>query len=160
MELHRGRGTLPLAIVCVVGGLMVLAAGEGWLLRMLAALLVVVVGGAALVGAVRPFRFVIGPEGLDVRRPGLRGTYRWEQFDALALDERVRLVGVPAAGLGLRATARHPGDGRAAVELLDLTQVREAPEEVAAALARYAGGRFTDTRPAAEEPRTDRETTA
>ncbi|SCE87233.1 hypothetical protein GA0074695_1772 [Micromonospora viridifaciens] len=146
MELHRGRGTLPLAIICVVGGTMVLVAGEGWLLRTLAALGIVVVGGAALVGAVRPFRFVIGPEGLDVRRPGLRGTYRWERFDALALDDRARLVGVPGPDLGLRATARHPRDGRPAVELLDLTQVRETPDEVAAALARYAGGRFTDAR--------------
>ncbi|OKI65091.1 hypothetical protein [Micromonospora sp. CB01531] len=147
MELHRSRGTLPLAIVCVFGGVMVLVAGEGWLLRTLVALGVVVVGGAALVGAVRPFRFVIGPDGLDVRRPGLRGTYRWEYFDALALDDRGRLVGVPAVGLGLRTTARHPRDGRPAVELLHLTQVRESPDEVAAALTRYSGGRFTDARP-------------
>ncbi|MEU2611149.1 hypothetical protein ABZ570_06100 [Micromonospora sp. NPDC007271] len=146
MELHRSRGTLPLAIVCVLGGVMVLVAGAGWLLRMLAALGVVAISGAVLVGAVRPFRFVIGPEGLDVRRPGLRGTYRWEHFEALALDDQARLVGVPAAGLGRRTTARHPRDGRPAVELLHLTQVRESPDEVAAALTRYSGGRFTDAR--------------
>ncbi|MFD0788726.1 hypothetical protein ACFQZ8_32820, partial [Micromonospora azadirachtae] len=40
--------------------------------------------------------------------------------------------------------ARHPLDGRVAVELLDLGQVREKPEEVSAALTRYAGARFTD----------------
>ncbi|MFU8872952.1 hypothetical protein [Micromonospora sp. SL4-19] len=148
MELHRSRGTLPLAIVCVLGGVMVLVAGEGWVLRMLAALGIVVIGSAALVGAVRPFRFVIGPEGLKVRRPGLRGTYRWEQFDSLALDDAAKLVGVPGADLtpSLPTTVRHPGDGRPAVELLDLTQVRESPDEVVAALTRFSGGRFTDAR--------------
>ncbi|MEU0150413.1 hypothetical protein [Micromonospora fulviviridis] len=153
MELHRNRGVLPLALVCVAGGVMVLAvAGDGPVLRMLVALGIVAIGVKVLVGALRPFRCVLGPEGLEVRRPGLRGTYRWEQFAALALDDAGRLVGVPGAGLppGLPVTARHPRDGRPGVELLDLTQVRENPDEVTAALARYAGDRFTDarTRPA------------
>jgi hypothetical protein len=149
MELHRSRGSLPLAVVCVLGGVMVVAVqGEGGVLRTLAALGAVALGGVVLIGAVRPFRFVIGPEGLEVRRPGLRGTYRWEQFDALALDDAGRLVGVPGSGLpaGLRTTARHPHDGRPAVELLVLTQVRENPDEVVAALTRYSGGRFADAR--------------
>ncbi|MCW3817704.1 hypothetical protein ONA91_24935 [Micromonospora sp. DR5-3] len=147
MEVHRSRGTLPLAVACVLGGVTVLAlAGEGSVLRVLAALGAVVLGGVVLVGAVRPFRFLIGPAGIEVRRPGLRGTYRWEQFEALALDDAGRLVAVPAAGLGLRTTARHPRDGRAAVELLDLRQIRESPDDVAAALSRYSGGRFTDAR--------------
>ncbi|MCW3838943.1 hypothetical protein ONA70_02385 [Micromonospora yasonensis] len=147
MELHRSRGNLPLAVSCVVGGVMVLAvAGDGFL-RLLVAVGVVLIAGRVLVGALRPFRFVIGPEGLDVRRPGLRGTYRWEQFDALVLDGAARLVGVPGVGLpGLRITARHPVDGRPAVELLDLTGVRENPDEVVAALTRWSGGRFTDAR--------------
>lgn len=39
MELHRSRGALPLAVACVAGGTMVLAvAGDGGVLRMLAAL--------------------------------------------------------------------------------------------------------------------------
>ncbi|MGR6321422.1 hypothetical protein Q2K19_18640 [Micromonospora soli] len=148
VELHRSRGALPLAIVCVAGGVMVLAvAGEG-LLRRLVAISVILIGGAALLNALRPFRFVIGADGLQVRRPRLRGTYAWAQFDALALDDAGRLVGVPGPGLpsGAPATGRHPRDGRPAVELLDLTQVRESPDEVAAALTRYAGGRFTDAR--------------
>ncbi|MET7969035.1 hypothetical protein [Micromonospora sp. NPDC005305] len=167
MELHRNRGALPLAVVCVAGGVMVLAvAGDGPVLRMLVALGVVAVGVTVLVGALRPFRCVLGPEGLEVRRPGLRGTYQWEQFAALALDDAGRLVGVPAAGLppGPRVTARHPGDGRPAVELLDLRQVRESPDEVTAALVRYAGDRFTDARTgpagADEDTSTDREATA
>ncbi|MFG2059186.1 hypothetical protein ACGFI9_34730 [Micromonospora sp. NPDC048930] len=148
MELHRNRGALPLAVVCLVAGVMVVAAAGDGLLRLLVALGVVLIAGRVLVGALRPFRFVIGPEGLEVRRPGLRGTYRWEHFDALAVDGASRLVGVPGAGLppGLPATARHPADSRPAVELLDLTQVREHPDEVVAALIRWSGGRFTDAR--------------
>ncbi|MFE9692820.1 hypothetical protein [Micromonospora sp. NPDC005806] len=148
VELHRSRGALPLAIVCVAGGVMVLAvAGEG-LLRRLVAVGAVLIGVKVLVGALRPFRFVIGADGLEVRRPRLRGTYRWEQFDALAIDDAGRLVGVPGPGLpsGLPATVRHPYDGRPAVELLDLTQVRESPDEVATALTQWSGGRFIDAR--------------
>lgn len=158
MELHRNRSSLPLAIFCMLGGVVVLALSHpGRLLPMLVALGAIVLGAVVLVGALRPFRFVIGPEGLDVRRPGLRGTYRWEQFDALALDDEPRpgarfgsprLLGVPAAGLppGPKVTARHPLDGRPAIDLVDLDQVRETPDEVAAALARFAGDRFTDAR--------------
>lgn len=158
MELHRNRSSLPLAILCMAGGVVVLALSRpGRLLPMLVALGAIVLGAAVLVGGLRPFRFVIGAEGLDVRRPGLHGTFRWEQFDALVLDDAPRpgarigsprLLGVPAAGMapGPKVTARHPVDGRAAVELLDLTQVREAPDEVSAAMARFVGNRFTDAR--------------
>ncbi|WP_109804721.1 hypothetical protein [Micromonospora sicca] len=157
MELRRDRGPLVLATVCVVGGVTVLIVGGDRVLRTLAALGAVILGGVVLLGALRPFRFVIGPDGLDVRRPGLRGTYRWDQFDALVLDDAPRpgsrsgssrLLGVPGTALppGPPATAYHPADGRAAIELLDLAQVRQAPDEVAAALARYAGDRFIDAR--------------
>lgn len=44
------------------------------------------------------------------------------------------------------AVARHPRARRPAVELLDLGQVRESPDDVAAALTRWSGGRFTDAR--------------
>lgn len=158
MELHRNRNSLPLAILCVAGGVVVLTLSrEGRLLPTVVAFGAIVLGTLVLVGGLRPYRFMIGPDGLDVRRPGLRGTYRWDQFDALALDDTPppgtragspRLLGVPAAGMppGPRTSARHPVDGRAAIELLDLAQVREAPDEIAAALARFAGDRFTDAR--------------
>ncbi|WP_076473419.1 hypothetical protein [Micromonospora avicenniae] len=156
MELRRIRGSLVLPVVCVLGGVALLVVPrEGALLRNLVAVGAVALGGLALLGAFRPFRFGIGPEGLTVRRPGLRRMIRWAEIDALVLDEpppvegtpaSPRLLAVPAPGhpLGLPGTARHPLDGRAAVELLDLGQVREKPEEVSAALTRYAGGRFTD----------------
>lgn len=139
---------MPLAVACVAGGLMVLILADSGLLRLLVAVGAVLVGGAVLVNALRPFRFGIGPDGLVVRRPGLRGTYRWEQFEALALDDAGRLLGLPSAAFppGTRTIARYPGDGRAAVELLDLAQVRESPDEVVAALTRWSGGRFTDAR--------------
>ena len=126
MELRRNRGSLLLAAVCVVGGVMVLAVAGDRVLRTLVALGAVLVGAVAFVGELRPFRFVILPEGLDVRRPGLRGTYRWEQFDALVLDTvhrpdgrrgSSRLLAVPGAALppGPPTTARHPVDGRPAI---------------------------------------------
>ncbi|WP_406042065.1 hypothetical protein OG799_00840 [Micromonospora sp. NBC_00898] len=158
MELRRTRGPLVLAAVCVVGGVTVLAVGgASRFLPTLVAVGAIVLGGVVLLGALRPFRFAIGPDGLDVRRPGLRGTYPWEQFEALALADGPpvqgrpgppRLLGVPGAALPpeILATARHPVDGRAAVELLDLAQVRQSADEVATALARYGGNRFTDTR--------------
>ncbi|MGK5742167.1 hypothetical protein [Micromonospora sp. URMC 103] len=156
MELRRNRGSVVLPLVCVLGGVVLLAMpSRGSALRNLVAVGVIVLGGAVLLGAVRPFRFAIGPEGLSVRRPGLRRTIRWSDLDALVLDvppasqsrpASPRLLAVPAPGvaLGPPATARHPVDGRAAVELLDLDEVRERPEEVAAALTRHAGDRFVD----------------
>jgi hypothetical protein len=156
VKLRRNRGPLVLALVCVLGGVMLLALPhDGRVLRTAVAVGGVLLGGVALIGALRPFRFAIGPEGLDVRRPGLQRTIRWDEIDALALDQpprregrlsSPRLLAVPAAGvtLGLPPTGHHPVDGRAAVELLDLEQVRDRPEEVAAALTRFAGDRFVD----------------
>ena len=52
---------------------------------------------------------------------------------------------MPAQGVPRElVTARHPLDGRPAIELLVLDQVREQPEQVSAALARHAGDRFVD----------------
>ncbi|WP_158554100.1 hypothetical protein [Micromonospora deserti] len=152
VELHRDRGALVLPLACVLGGAVVLAlARHGAVLPKLTGLGAVLLGGVVLVGLLRPFRFAIGAEGLTVRRPGLRRLIRWEEVDALALDQppapsapRLLLVPVPGALLDLPATERHPVDGRAAVELLDLARVRERPTAVATALAEYAGDRFVD----------------
>ncbi|MEU6207914.1 hypothetical protein ABZ814_30530 [Micromonospora musae] len=156
MELRRNRGSLVLPVVCVLVGVALLVVPrEAALLRNLVAVGAIVLGGVVLLGAFRPFRFGIGAEGLTVRRPGLRRVISWPEIDALVLDEPLpvegnpaspRLLMVPTPGqvLGLPANARHPVDGRPAVELLDLGQVRERPDEVSAALTRYAGVRFTD----------------
>ncbi|MCX4388797.1 hypothetical protein OG777_17915 [Micromonospora peucetia] len=157
MELHRNRGGLVLPLACVIGGGVLLALpGENALLRRLVAAGAVLLGGGVLVGLLRPFRFVIGADGLTVRRPGLRRTIPWAQVAALALDQpparnglpsppRLLLVPAPGALGDLPVDGRHPVDGRAAVELLDLGRVRERPAEVAAALTRHAGDRFVDT---------------
>ncbi|MEV1330607.1 hypothetical protein AB0J20_13635 [Micromonospora costi] len=156
MELRRNRGSLVLPLVCVLGGVVLLAMpSRESALRNVVAIGVIALGGAVLLGAVRPFRFAIGPDGLDVRRPGLRRTIRWTEVGALVLDAppvsedrpatpRLLLVPAPGAARGLPTTTRHPIDGRPAAELLDLDQVREKPEEIAAALTRYAGDRFVD----------------
>ncbi|WCN80225.1 hypothetical protein [Micromonospora sp. LH3U1] len=155
MELRRSRGARVLALVCVLGGVVLLALpSDGALLRTIIAVGAVALGVVALVSALRPFRFEISAEGLSIRRPGLRRVIRWTEVDALVLDEpprrdghpqRPRLLLVPVPGVTLEpVTARHPLDGRPAIELLVLDQVREQPEQVSAALTRLAGGRFVD----------------
>ncbi|MCM0677639.1 hypothetical protein NCC78_23550 [Micromonospora phytophila] len=156
MELHRNRGALVLPLVCVLGGVVLLALpGQDAVLRRLVAVGAVLLGGAVLVSLLRPFRFGISADGLTVRRPGLRRVIPWQEVAALALDQppalqgrpstpRLLLVPAPGTMIDVPADAHHPVDGRAAVELLDLERVREKPDEVAAALARYAGDRFVD----------------
>ncbi|MEU5914230.1 hypothetical protein [Micromonospora sp. NPDC047527] len=155
MELRRSRGSRLLALVCVLGGVVLLALpSDGALLRTIIAVGAVALGVVALVSALRPFRFTINADGLTIRRPGLRRSIAWAEVDALVLDEPPRRDGrpdpprlllVPPPGVSVEpVTARHPIDGRPAIELLVLDQIREQPEQVAAALARYAGGRFVD----------------
>ncbi|MGC5020872.1 hypothetical protein [Micromonospora sp. DT47] len=158
MELHRNRGGQALAGVCVLAGIMLLTLGDGGgLLRTVVAVGGIGLGVAVLVGTLRPFRFVIAADGLTVRRPGLDRVVRWSELDAMVLDQPApragvpvapRLLAVPAPGttLGLPLDARHPVDDRPAAELLDLAPIRESPEEIAAALARYASDRFVDAR--------------
>lgn len=155
MELRRNRGARALALVCVLGGVLLLVyPSDGHLLRTVIAVGAIGLGAVALVSAVRPFRFGIHAEGLSIRRPGLRREIRWDEVDTLVLDEPPRrdgyavpprLVLVPVQGVPRElVTARHPVDGRPAIELLVLDQVREQPEQVSAALARHAGDRFVD----------------
>ncbi|MDG4805564.1 hypothetical protein O7634_02170 [Micromonospora sp. WMMD1120] len=155
VELRRSRGALVLALVCVLGGVVLVALPpDGALLRTIIAVGAIALGAVALVSALRPFRFRIDPEGLTIRRPGLRRVVPWAEIDALVLDEPPRRDGrpspprlllVPAPGVLMEpVTARHPLDGRPALELLVLDQVREQPEQVADVLTRHAGDRFVD----------------
>ncbi|NYF54562.1 hypothetical protein [Micromonospora purpureochromogenes] len=158
MELHRRPGRLLLPAICILAGIFLLTLGDGGgLLRALVALGGIALGVVVLVGALRPFRFVVDADGLTVRRPGLRRTIRWPELAAVVLDQPAprsgvpaapRLLAVPADGttLGPPLEARHPVDDRPAVELLDLAPIRESPAEIAGALARYAGDRFVDAR--------------
>lgn len=116
-------------------------------------------GGVLASYGLRPFRFHIGAEGLAIRQSGLNRLVPWAEIDALILDQPLPtlagnkvpsavLLLVPASGSALDRplTHRSPVDDRPCFVLLELNDVRESPDEVAAALARYGGNRFTDFR--------------
>ncbi|MFJ1539770.1 hypothetical protein ACIODS_14635 [Micromonospora chalcea] len=106
----------------------------------------------------RPFRFRIGADGLDLRVAGLNRLVAWAEIDAVVLDQplpsagrkqkaaSVLLVPATAVTIDRRLTGRSPVDGRPALVLLDLDQVQQPADEVAAALARFGASRFADVR--------------
>ncbi|NJP32025.1 hypothetical protein [Micromonospora thermarum] len=160
MELRRSRRLLVMGIVFVAGGGLVLLCGiagssiGAWILGGFALLL----GGALVVSELRPFRFHIGADGLTLRAAGLNRLVSWAEIDALVLDEPVPTIGrnkptsptlllVPAGStIDRPLDGKSPLDGRAGLVLLELDDVRQPVDEVAEALARFAGGRFTDVR--------------
>ncbi|MEV6519227.1 hypothetical protein AB0M37_25970 [Micromonospora chalcea] len=111
----------------------------------------------------RPFRFRIGADGLDLRVAGLNRLVAWAEIEAIVLDQplptagrkqkaaSVLLVPATAATIDRRLTGRSPVDGRPALVLLDLDQVQQPPGEVASALAHFGGSRFADVRQLAPE---------
>lgn len=121
--------------------------------------LALLLGGGLVVNNLRPFRFHIGDEGLTLRVPGINRLVPWAEIDALILDEPPPKLGgnnyrplslllVPAGGsiFDRPPPARSPVDGRDGLVILDLHDVRQRPEDVAAALVRFGGSRFTDMR--------------
>ncbi|MEV4514617.1 hypothetical protein AB0K00_37360 [Dactylosporangium sp. NPDC049525] len=72
----------------------------------------------------------------------------WASIEAIMFEPRPdghpRLVLVPAAGadLGVPAEYRNGVDGRPSVILVNIADVRESPDQVRAALQRYAGDRY------------------
>jgi hypothetical protein len=107
----------------------------------------------------RSFRFRVTDRGLDIYHAGIRRPMPWSDVDALILEQPVRPSGriappaprlllVPKAGSGLaeKLDARSPLDDRPARVLLETDDVRQSADDIAAALARYAGDRFTDVR--------------
>ncbi|MBQ1051236.1 hypothetical protein KBX50_22525 [Micromonospora sp. C51] len=159
MELRRGRGPLVLGLFFFVTGVFLLGCFEltvpGWIIGLLALL----IGGGIVLAERRPFRFHIGPDGLAVRVAGLNRAVPWAEIDAIILDQEVPTIGVkhpidsrlllvPAAGSTIDGPfdGQSPIDGRPALVLLDLADVTQSLDEVAAALTRFAGSRFTDVR--------------
>jgi DivIVA domain-containing protein len=120
--------------------------------------LVVLMGGALVLHELRPFRFHIGVEGLTLRVAGINRLVPWAEIDVIILDQPPPKIGgnrskspslllVPAGStIDRPLTGRSPVDGRPALALLDLDDVLQSPAEVAAALARFGGSRFTDMR--------------
>jgi hypothetical protein len=99
----------------------------------------------------RPFRFHIGPDGLDIRHRGLRRTVRWHELDAVVLDDGpdrgrgtppARLLLLPVEGVELGRRPDGTVEGRPALVVLSLDDVAADPEDVVEALTRYAAGRF------------------
>ncbi|MFG3710196.1 hypothetical protein [Micromonospora sp. NPDC047730] len=163
MELRKSRRLLVAGIVFLAFGVLVLLCAAGssspsvgaWLFGGIVALM----GGAFAVSELKPFRFHIGADGLTLRLAGLDRLVPWAEIDSIILDEPVPTPGgkkstspslmlVPATGstIDRPRTGRSPVDGRTALVLLDLDDVRQSADEVAAALARFGGSRFTDVR--------------
>ncbi|GIJ79251.1 DivIVA domain-containing protein [Micromonospora phaseoli] len=155
MELRRNRRSLALGVLLLAFGGSLLpgvdSAGIGTWIFVGAALLT---GGWITARSLRPFRFRIAAEGLDLKVAGLNRLVSWAEIDAIVLGQAAdagtpspSLLLVPAGSTIDRPLAgRSPVDGRAALVLLDLADVRQSADEVAAELTRVSGGRFTDAR--------------
>ncbi len=161
MELRRSRKLLVgCAFFGIAGAGLLLTAGD----RMSTGRMVLGSAGAfialgLLIQQVRPFRFRILPEGLDVRHRGIARTVPWSEIEAIVLDQPpvahgesvpspLRFLLIPAAGadLAARVDAKHPIDGRPARVLLEPKDVTDEPDAIAQAFASVSGGRFTDLR--------------
>lgn len=160
MELRRDRTLLVFGLFLFVTGALVLGCIErltvfGWIFG----LMTLLIGGGMVFAQRRPFTFHIGPDGLVVQITGFSRAVPWAEVDAIILDPQVPVVGekhqistflllVPAAGstIGGPFDGRSPLDGRPALVLVDLVDVKQPVDEVASVLARYAGSRFTDVR--------------
>jgi hypothetical protein len=162
VELRRNRRSLlPGVVFLAVGALLPVCLRPdrsvgAWLLTGVAVLI-----GVALVGnAVRPFRFHIGAGGLSIRHNGLDRAMPWAEIEAVVLDQpppssrgglgdqAAYLLLVPAApvDLGVPLDRRSPLTDRPARQILEFAEVRESAGEVADALTRFGGERFTDLR--------------
>ena len=157
MELQRSRRRPAIGIVLIAIGALTLVCGGGSVLSWVITGILLMFGVVFVAGALRPFRFRIDVDGLTLRVAGLDRLVPWPEIDAIILDEPVPdpghdtspfLLLVPAAGsiIDLPLTGTSPLDGRAGLVLLDLDHVRQQTDDIAAALARFGGGRFTDVR--------------
>ncbi|GIJ19781.1 DivIVA domain-containing protein [Micromonospora lutea] len=159
MELRRNRRSLALGVLLLAFGVSLLLGKESpgtgvWIVAGAALL----TGGWITARSLRPFRFRIGVDGLDLRVAGLNRLVPWAEIDAIVLGQPTRAAGaalptlslllVPGVGstIDRPLTSHSPVDGRPALALLDLADVRETADEVAAELHRVSGGRFTDAR--------------
>ena len=164
MDLHRSRVGCVIGLVLLPFGLCTVLSGlDDSTFRLISGLVVgalMLLGGVAgIVEAVRPFRFHISFEGVTVRTAELNRLLPWEEIEHLVLyqpppvlsEKRMPsplLLLVPAAtsALDVPLTHRSPLDDRPCLVLLEVHDVREKTDQVADALARYGGSRFTDHR--------------
>jgi len=164
MTLHYRRHLLAAALWAVGGVVLVWASQNGYELRLLfvplGSLALLLFGVLAFAAALYPLRLllrpdpvIIGEAGLLVRTAGINGLVPWPAVESVLLATHVdptsgnrttRLVLVPAVGAGLGVPAESAGDGRPSVVLLSIEDIREAADQVAEALRRFAGPRFVD----------------
>lgn len=94
-----------------------------------------------VVTALKPFRFHIGSDGLTLRLAGINRLVRWDEIEAVILDQprpdlgdnklpRPQLLLDPAEGvdLGIPLTHHSPVNDRPCLVLLDLGDVKDSPE--------------------------------
>jgi hypothetical protein len=157
MELRRRRRGLVFGVILVAVGIWLLVSfrlAGAWMVAVAFAYLL---GGVAFVGAsLRPFRFVIGPDGLTLRCKGINRLVPWHEIEAIILDRPtpsldevspahyLLLVPVASSPLAARATERPAPSRPAGIKVLAFYSVKDAPAEIAAVLERYGGGRFTN----------------
>ncbi|MFD6260538.1 DivIVA domain-containing protein [Micromonospora chalcea] len=164
MDLHRSRLSLGFgAVVLAFGFFVLLCVRSDGTFRLIGSLVLgglsLLIGGMYLFDGLRPFRFRITFDGLTVRTAGLNRFVPWTEIDHLVLDQPppvltgnkrpspvLLLVPAGESTIDLPLAHRSPLDDRSCLALLDLDDVREKPDEVAAALAQYGGSRFTDYR--------------
>jgi hypothetical protein len=169
---HRRPSFLMLAFFALAGLVTIWASQTGWELRVLfiplGSTALLVLGVLAILGALwglrqafRPDPVTIDGAGLRVRLAGTNRMLPWGAIDAVFLEPHVnhddtrthRLIVVPAPGAdtGVAADYRNQADGRPSIILLALDEIAEPVDEVARALAAYAGHRFA-ARAASPEP--------
>ncbi|MEV4712600.1 DivIVA domain-containing protein [Micromonospora sp. NPDC049374] len=157
MELRRNRRSLALGVLLLAFGVSLLLGSPGMGASIFAGA-ALLTGGWITARSLRPFRFRIGPDGLDLRVAGLNRLVPWAEIDTIVLGQPARaaaagpaapsLLLVPGVGSAIDRplVGRTPVDDRPALVLLSLADVRESADEVAAELTRVSGGRFTDAR--------------
>ncbi|WBB56697.1 DivIVA domain-containing protein [Verrucosispora sp. WMMD573] len=145
MELRRNRRSLAPGVLLLAFGLSLLlgSPGMGTSIFASAALLT---GGWITARSLRPFRFRIGPDGLDLRVAGLNRLASWAEINTIVLGQPARATpaGTGHARLGDGAASggqggAGPHDAHGALRGYDMGQVDAYLERLSAALANEPG---------------------
>ncbi|GAA4730003.1 hypothetical protein [Phytohabitans rumicis] len=165
MELHySGRDDRKLALVGLIYGILsvpvgallgLVLGGLGWafaLFGWVTGFFAFLAGAVVLVMSFRPFRIALDDAGLTVRSEGHRFDGPWDLVEAINIEQtsvgeppetRRLLVLWVREEVRMRHRPSYPHGGvRKGHVLVDLGNIRESPDEVAAILDRYAKTRF------------------
>ncbi|WP_326558397.1 hypothetical protein [Micromonospora sp. NBC_01796] len=161
MELHRDdRGSRKLALIAMgyamvallVGGLFALVGGRPGFISVLvwaSGAFIFLAGMVLLLAPLRRFQIVLTESGLVVHAGGCDFEGSWDQVDAISIEAVVlpngtlnQLVLWVPDRVAMRRRPRFPGSDRKGYVVVELGELVETPEQVIAALQRYAGPRF------------------